>query len=101
LLHSRGDANQLSLVNRAWLDGGYLIDDATAPASASSGHALTAAIAPKQSNSTKRCRGASDSKKSLLMSRNDRDLRGTIFDIGFIFGPPVKSLNWAEFSAAA
>jgi hypothetical protein len=32
---------------------GYLIDDATAPASDSSGHALTAAIAPKQSNSTK------------------------------------------------
>jgi len=33
--------------------GGYLIDDATAPASNSSGHALTAKIAPKQSNSTK------------------------------------------------
>jgi len=95
LLHSRGDANQSSLANRAWLDagswldGGYLIDDATAPASDSSGHVLTAAITPKHSNSTKRCRGASDSKKSLLISQNDRDPRGTIFDIGFIFGPPI------------
>ena len=70
-------------------DGGYLIDDATAPASDSSGHVLTAAITPKHSNSTKRCRGASDSKKSLLISQNDRDPRGTIFDIGFIFGPPI------------
>jgi hypothetical protein len=69
--------------------GSYLIDDATAPASDTSGHTLTAAIAPKQSNSTKRCRGASDSKKALLISRNDRHPRGTIFDIGFIFGPPI------------
>jgi hypothetical protein len=85
LLHSRGDANQSSLANRAWLDGGYLIDDATASASDSSGHALTATMAPKQSNSTKRCRGASDCKKSLLISRNDRDPCGIIFDVGFIF----------------
>jgi hypothetical protein len=94
--------------DRAWLDGGllqgvggYLIDDATASASDSSGQALAATIAPKQSNSTKRCRGASDSKKSLLISRNDRDPRGINLDIGFIFGPPIKCLNWAEFSTAA
>ena len=73
--------------------GGYLIDDATAPASASSGHALTAAIAPKQSNSTKRYRGASDCKKSLLISRNDRDPRGMIFDVGFISWPSDLSIS--------
>ena len=70
----------------------YLID-ATAPASDSSGHELTAKIAPKQSNSTKWCQGASDCKKSLLISRNDRDPRGMIFDVGFISWPSDLSIS--------